>query len=104
MSSGRSEPDRLRAPLAPDERHLRRAAESFGLSRQETMASLLLCHSLSAKEIAARMRVKKRTVETYVQRAEEKVGVASRMELVLKIHSTAWRYCIEEILGNAGLD
>jgi len=54
------------------------------LTRRERQIVQLVAQGWSAKEIAGRLSIGRRTVETHISRAYTKLGVASRVELILK--------------------
>lgn len=59
----------------------RRKAEFGGLSPRERQAAALIARGLSNREIAEQMTVRVKTVETYVTRILNKLGVDSRVQI-----------------------
>lgn len=59
------------------------------LSRQELRTMSLVCAGLSDAEIAARLRVSRRTVESHVLNARHKLGARNRVEAVVHMITTA---------------
>jgi DNA-binding NarL/FixJ family response regulator len=66
--------------LVPDER----------LSEREVEAVRLIAWGYSNKQIAARLKVSVKTIETYKTRAMEKLGIRSRVGLVRFALSRGW--------------
>lgn len=60
------------------------------LSERETEVVQQIAHGYSNKEIAARLSLSVKTVETYRARAMEKLGIASRAELVRYALEHGW--------------
>jgi DNA-binding CsgD family transcriptional regulator len=60
---------------------LRQAAEPLPLTDREREVVNLLAHGLANREIAERLTLSPRTVESYIYRAREKTGTSSREEL-----------------------
>ncbi len=60
---------------------LRQAAEPLPLTDREREVVNLLAHGLANREIAERLTLSPRTVESYIYRAREKTGTSSRQEL-----------------------
>ncbi|MEM6326779.1 MAG: response regulator transcription factor [Bacteroidota bacterium] len=56
-----------------------------GLSSRETQAARLVAQGLTTREIAAEMAVQPSSVTTFIRRARMKLGLESRMELVLYV-------------------
>lgn len=54
------------------------------LTPREKQAADLATQGLRNKEIAARLNLKESTVEQYLSHAYDKIGVAGRVELVIK--------------------
>ena len=63
---------------------------SAELSERETMVVRLLAEGYGNKEIAARMKISVRTVETYKARSMEKLGLQTRAELVRFARRKGW--------------
>ena len=61
---------------------VRRAAAEDGLSERETEVVRLIALGHTSVEIAARLHLSTRTVETYRARVQHKLGLARRWELV----------------------
>lgn len=59
----------------------RRSSESGGLTRREREVAGLLAEGLSNKEIATRLVISQRTVETHVDHVLGKLGIASRAQV-----------------------
>src|SRR5207249_1344954 len=59
----------------------RRPADKHGLTVREREIAELVAAGLANKEIAARLFVSLRTVETHLSKAYDKLGVRSRTEL-----------------------
>jgi DNA-binding CsgD family transcriptional regulator len=57
------------------------------LSSQERRVAALVCSGLSNKQIAARSGLSEHTVSSYLRRIYSKVGVNSRVGLVLVMHA-----------------
>ena len=57
------------------------------LSAQETLVAELVCAGLSNKQIAARAGLSEHTVSSYLRRIYSKLGVNSRVALVVTLHS-----------------
>jgi len=53
------------------------------LARREAQAAALVANGLPDKEIAKEMRLTLHTVHNYLNRVYEKLGISSRVELVL---------------------
>ncbi len=62
------------------------------LSERETEVVQQIAHGYSNKEIAAQLTLSVKTVETYRARAMEKLGIASRAELVRYALEHGWLY------------
>jgi DNA-binding NarL/FixJ family response regulator len=69
-------------------RNSSQAGQAPALSDRETEVVRLVAHGYSNKEIAAKLEVSVKTVETYRYRAVEKLGLRGRADLV--------RYAIEQ--------
>lgn len=61
---------------------LRRAVSSDGLTPRETEILRLIALGYTSREIAGKLRVSRRTVETHRARIHAKLGVSTRAELV----------------------
>ncbi|HEX3043707.1 MAG TPA: helix-turn-helix transcriptional regulator [Bacillota bacterium] len=55
------------------------------LSKREAEVAALLCQRLTMAEIATKLLISPRTVQTYVENIKEKLGVRNRRELVGKL-------------------
>jgi DNA-binding NarL/FixJ family response regulator len=66
---------------------LREAAEPLPLSRREREIATLIGHGLSNHEIAQRLTLSKRTVESHIYRAMAKTGVTTREELAALVRN-----------------
>ena len=60
---------------------LRQAAEPLPLTDREREVVNLIVHGLSNREVAERLTLSLRTVESYIYRAMVKTGTSSREEL-----------------------
>ena len=70
----------LLAASAPASAGLRAGAPG-GLTRRETEIAALLAEGLTNKEIAARLVISQRTVETHVDHVLGKLGMTSRAQV-----------------------
>jgi DNA-binding NarL/FixJ family response regulator len=68
--------------VAPGLEALRRAVDRDGLSPRETELLRLIALGHTSAEIAAKLHVSRRTVETHRARVYDKLGLKSRAELV----------------------
>ncbi|MGP9723901.1 response regulator transcription factor [Corynebacterium sp. AOP40-9SA-29] len=59
------------------------ATATRGLTRQELQVLSALCCGVGNAEIASRLHLGRRTVETYLGSLRQKLGAASRLEAVL---------------------
>ena len=66
------------------------AEASAELSERESEVMRLIALGYSNKEIAARLKVSVKSVETYKTRAQEKLGIRSRTELVQYAVHRGW--------------
>lgn len=64
-------------------------ASVFGLSLQELRVVSLLCVGHDDAAIAAKLRLSRRTVESHVLRARQKMAAKNRVEAVVRIATTA---------------
>jgi DNA-binding CsgD family transcriptional regulator len=69
-------------PLRAATRPARSVADRFGLTRRERQVLALLCERLTDAEIAARLFLSVRTVESHVANVLGKLAVANRREAV----------------------
>lgn len=60
------------------------------LSPRETETLRLIAQGLSNKEIARRIDVRVKSVETYKSRAAEKLGLRTRAEIIQYAASQSW--------------
>jgi DNA-binding CsgD family transcriptional regulator len=60
------------------------------LSEREAEVLLLIAQGLSNKEIAARLRISVKTVETYKARSMEKLGLSGRADIVRFALQKGW--------------
>ncbi len=67
----------------------RRVAKELGLSPQQRRIVELLLRAQRDKAIAATLGLSVPTVRTYMGRIFDRVGVADRMELVLRVFALA---------------
>lgn len=58
-----------------------------GLSKREEEIALLVATGLSNREVAERLSLNQRTAENHLFRVYEKLGISTRIELVLHILS-----------------
>ncbi|HVK11157.1 MAG TPA: response regulator transcription factor [Gemmataceae bacterium] len=65
-------------------------APAPGLSEREEEVVSLIAQGYSNKEIAARLKVSVKTIETYKARSLEKLGVRSRVDLVRYATQRGW--------------
>ena len=81
--------ERARAELgATGERARRRVAESRDeLTPQELQVAGLVAEGLTNREIAARLFLSPKTIETHIRHAFQKLGVRSRTELAVAVRS-----------------
>ena len=63
---------------------------SSGLSDREAAVLRLIAEGYSNKEIAARMQISFKTVETYKARSMEKLGLHSRVDIVRYANRAGW--------------
>jgi DNA-binding NarL/FixJ family response regulator len=68
----------------------RTADSSADLSEREAEVLLLIAQGLSNKEIAARLRISVKTVETYKARSMEKLGLSGRADIVRFALQKGW--------------
>lgn len=68
----------------------RAAGEPSALSDRESVVLRLIAQGYSNKEIAARLDLSVKTVETYKARAMEKLGLGSRVEIVRYAATLGW--------------
>jgi DNA-binding NarL/FixJ family response regulator len=68
----------------------RAAGEPSALSDREAVVLRLIAQGYSNKEIAARLDLSVKTVETYKARAMEKLGLGSRVEIVRYAATLGW--------------
>jgi len=61
-----------------------------GLSEREEEVLGLIAQGYSNKEIAARLRISTKTVETYKARSLEKLGLRSRVDIVKYPAQRGW--------------
>jgi DNA-binding CsgD family transcriptional regulator len=83
LNLGEGETSEWTAEDAPDTR--RRALASLGpasLSRREREVARLAAQGLTARQIAKRLFISERTVETHLTNVYAKLGVESKMDLV----------------------
>jgi DNA-binding NarL/FixJ family response regulator len=66
------------------------ADSSVDLSEREAEVLLLIAQGLSNKEIAARLRISVKTVETYKARSMEKLGLSGRADIVRFALQKGW--------------
>ena len=81
--AGRIAADQFAPPAAGE-------ARGVELSEQEGVAVRLIALGYSNKEIAARLKLSVKTVETYKARAMEKLGLKSRVDLVRYAAKRGW--------------
>jgi DNA-binding CsgD family transcriptional regulator len=55
------------------------------LSKREAEVAELLCQRLTMSEIALKLALSPRTVQTYIENIKEKLGVRTKRELILKL-------------------
>jgi len=67
------------------EREYREAVRRLGLSRQQARIVELLMQGKADKEIAAKLKLSKHTVRTYLKRISQRLGVSGRVETMLAI-------------------
>lgn len=77
----RAEVDARRSALARRGRKTARVGLGDALTARELEVARLAVEGLSAKDVAARLYISKRTVETHVASLYRKLGVSSRLEL-----------------------
>ena len=65
-------------------------AGSAGLSARETEVLQLAAAGYTNKELASRLRIGVKTIETYKARAMEKLGLTTRAELVRYAIAQCW--------------
>jgi DNA-binding NarL/FixJ family response regulator len=71
------------------------AVSREALSERESEVLRLTAHGFSNKEIAARLEVSPKTVETYKARASEKLGLRTRAEIVRYAVAQGWLNMLE---------
>jgi non-specific serine/threonine protein kinase len=62
-----------------------------GLSLRELEIAQLVADGFSNKEIAARLLISARTVDTHVDHILKKLGLRSRAQVALALIATSWR-------------
>src|SRR3954451_6237664 len=72
------------------EESIRKALQVDNLSERETEVVRLIAKGYSNKEIAARLAINAKTVETYKTRSLEKLGLRSRADLVRYALQRGW--------------
>lgn len=65
-------------------------AATAGLSERETEVVRMIAHGYSNKEIAAKLGLSVKTVETYKTRSLEKLGLRSRVDIVRYAAARGW--------------
>jgi DNA-binding CsgD family transcriptional regulator len=61
------------------------AKECRLLSKREAEVATLLCQKLTMAEVATKLMISPRTVQTHVEKIKEKLKVRNKRELVLKL-------------------
>lgn len=61
------------------------AAHSKLLSNREAEVAALLCHRFTVPQIASKLLISRRSVETHVESIKVKLGVRTRQELIIKL-------------------
>jgi two-component system response regulator NreC len=69
---------------------VRESAEEAPLSPREEEVLRLLAQGLSHKEVAEKLGISEKTVATYRERGMEKLGLASRSELLRYAARKGW--------------
>jgi DNA-binding NarL/FixJ family response regulator len=74
----------------PDAAARQKTAGSLGLTERETEVLTFSARGLTNKEIAARLDLSAKTVETYKARATEKLGLKTRADVVRFAKTQGW--------------
>jgi len=64
--------------------------EADGLSEREKAVLIGVARGLSAKQIATKLSISSKTVDTYKSRASKKLNLNKRTELVEYVHDKGW--------------
>jgi DNA-binding CsgD family transcriptional regulator len=75
--------------LAKKQAYMELVNDCKSLSKRETEVAVLLCQKLTMLEIATKLMLSPRTVQTHIEHIKEKLGVRTRRELILKLTGTA---------------
>lgn len=82
--------DEVRKGSTPPADMVPQAAASLGLTDREASVLKYSARGLTTKEIAARLELSGKTVETYKFRAAEKLGLKTRAEIVRFASAQGW--------------
>ncbi len=82
--------DSLQESIATRSERAPQATGSIGLTDREASVLKYLARGLTTKEIAARLELSGKTVETYKSRAAEKLNLRTRAEIVRFASAQGW--------------
>jgi DNA-binding CsgD family transcriptional regulator len=76
-------------PPRPEPNPSAKTLEALGLTDRERQVLDMAIHGLTAKQIGERLFIGRRTVETHLERARDKLGVRSKRELIAQTYDTS---------------
>ena len=75
-------------PSRPEPNLTTKTLEASGLTDRERQVLDMAIHGLTAKQIGERLYISRRTVETHLGRARDKLGVRTKRELIAQTYDT----------------